>query len=107
MINWGDFQECGGILTWTGEDDITFIDDVELQEKLSDFIIATVGNNKLTSCIERLVRMQSNCKMQWLIWIISFQTCQWPWIVLSFYLRTTHQKKTLTLRLIISPKQLM
>ena len=50
LITLGDFQECGGILTWTGEDDITFIDNVEIQEKCQiSTIIATVGNNKLTS----------------------------------------------------------
>ena len=36
LINWGDYQECGGIITWIGDADVTFIDSVGIQEKLSD-----------------------------------------------------------------------
>ena len=56
LINWGDFQECGGILTWTGEDDITFIDNVEIQEKLSDFHNYCHGRQQQTDILHREVR---------------------------------------------------
>ena len=53
LINWGDFQECGGILTWTGEDDITFIDNIEKQEKLSDFHNYCHGRQQQTDILHR------------------------------------------------------
>ena len=55
LINWGDFQECGGILTWTG-DDITSIDNVEIQEKLSDFHNYCHGRLQQTGILHREVR---------------------------------------------------
>ena len=36
---WGDIRECNGLLAWMGENDITFIDNVEILEKLSDLTI--------------------------------------------------------------------
>ena len=36
LMNWGDYQEYGGMITWIGDEDITFIDSVGIQEKLSD-----------------------------------------------------------------------
>ncbi|KAI6645981.1 General transcription factor II-I-like [Oopsacas minuta] len=32
----GEYQEYGGIITWTGDEDVTFINSVGIQEKLSD-----------------------------------------------------------------------
>ena len=52
----GDFQECGGILTWTGEDDIAFIDNVEIQEKLSDLHNYCHGRQQQTDILHREVR---------------------------------------------------
>ena len=56
LINWGDFQECGGILTWTGEDDITCIDNVEIQEKFSDFHNYCHGRQQQTDILHREAR---------------------------------------------------
>ena len=36
VMIWGDIHECSGLLAWMGENDITFIDNVEILENLSD-----------------------------------------------------------------------
>ena len=52
---WGDIRECNGLLAWMGENDITFIDNVEILEKLSDLTI--IASNRWTIYTEKLQRM--------------------------------------------------
>ncbi|KAI6650140.1 hypothetical protein LOD99_6057 [Oopsacas minuta] len=36
LMNWGDYQEYGGIISWNVDEDVTLVDSVGIQEKLSD-----------------------------------------------------------------------
>ena len=88
LINWGDFQECGGIQRG--------------QEKLSDFHNYCRGGLQQTDILHREVRESALVDLDNII-------PDMPMTMDSsiFLSENDPQEETLTLRLTIPPKQLM
>ncbi|KAI6646918.1 hypothetical protein LOD99_9110 [Oopsacas minuta] len=90
------------------KDDITFIDNVEILEKLSDFHNYCHGRQQQTDILHREVR-ENAIELQNAMVDLDNIIPDMPMAMDSsiFLLRMTHMKKTLTLQLTIPPKQLM